>query len=85
VALLPSSTEQVSAILAHCNRQGLAVVPQGGNTGQTGGSVPIYDEVILNVRKMNQITAFDDVNSILSAQAGCVLEDLEHFCDERGF
>lgn len=36
---------QVSQILKHCNSRCLAVVPQGGNTGLVGGSVPVFDEV----------------------------------------
>ena len=67
VALLPQSTEQVSELLKYCNERKLAVVPQAGNTGQVGGSVPVFDEVILNVKKMNNILDFDDVNGILSA------------------
>ena len=50
-----------------------------------GGSVPVFDEVIVNVKKMNQILAFDDVNGILSAQAGCILEDMNDYVLERGF
>lgn len=38
---------QVSQILKYCNSRCLAVVPQGGNTGLVGGSVPVFDEVIL--------------------------------------
>ena len=36
---------QVSQILQYCDSRHLAVVPQGGNTGLVGGSVPVYDEV----------------------------------------
>ena len=36
---------QVSQLLRHCNERQLAVVPQGGNTGLVGGSVPVFDEV----------------------------------------
>ncbi|KAL6990455.1 D-2-hydroxyglutarate dehydrogenase, mitochondrial [Sarracenia purpurea var. burkii] len=43
--LQPSSTEEVSRILKYCNSRCLAVVPQGGNTGLVGGSVPVFDEV----------------------------------------
>ena len=39
--LQPRTTEQVSALLAYCNERGIAVVPQGGNTGLVGGSIPI--------------------------------------------
>lgn len=37
---------QVSQILKYCDSRRLAVVPQGGNTGLVGGSVPVFDEVI---------------------------------------
>lgn len=36
---------QLSQILKYCNSRRLAVVPQGGNTGLVGGSVPVFDEV----------------------------------------
>ena len=55
LVLFPSSTEQVSKILKYCNEQKLAVVPQGGNTGLVGGSVPVFDEIIVNLQKMNKI------------------------------
>jgi FAD/FMN-containing dehydrogenase len=41
--LLPQNTEHVSKILKYCNERKLAVVPQGGNTGLVGGSVPVFD------------------------------------------
>lgn len=40
------SSVQVSQILKYCNSRSLAVVPQGGNTGLVGGSVPVFDEVM---------------------------------------
>ena len=53
--LRPKTTEQISKILKYCNQKKIAVVPQGGNTGLVGGSVPVFDEVILNLSKMNKI------------------------------
>ncbi len=58
--LKPKTTEHVAAILRHCHARHLAVVPQGGNTGLVGGSVPIADEIILSTSAMN-IHAFDQV------------------------
>jgi D-lactate dehydrogenase (cytochrome) len=40
----------------------LAVVPQGGNTGLVGGSVPVFDEVVLSLQNMNKIRGFDNVS-----------------------
>eukprot|EP00392_Amoebophrya_sp_AT5.2_P002630 g2635.t1 len=56
--LRPKTVQQVSKILKHCNARRLAVVPQGGNTGLVGGSVPVFDEVA----------------GVGVFEAGCVLE-----------
>ncbi|XVE82548.1 hypothetical protein DITRI_Ditri16bG0014100 [Diplodiscus trichospermus] len=83
--LQPRSTEEVSQILKYCNSRCLAVVPQGGNTGLVGGSVPVFDEVIVNVGSMNNIISFDKVGGILVCEAGCILENLISFLDNQGF
>jgi len=41
-----------------------------------GGSIPIFDEIIVSVKKMNFVQEFDDVNGILSGQAGCIADNL---------
>lgn len=64
--LCPSNTTQVSQILRHCNSRRLAIVPQGGNTGLVGGSVPVFDEIIVNLKNMNRIEGFNEVSSIVS-------------------
>ncbi|KAJ1288059.1 hypothetical protein BS78_02G059800 [Paspalum vaginatum] len=83
--LLPKSTAEVSKILSYCNTRRLAVVPQGGNTGLVGGSVPVYDEVIVGLAGMDKIISFDNVNGILTCEAGCVLENLSTFVENEGF
>ncbi|KAI9109633.1 hypothetical protein K1719_019263 [Acacia pycnantha] len=83
--LLPQSTEEVSQILKYCNSRCLAVVPQGGNTGLVGGSVPVSDEVIINLSLMNKILSFDKVSGILVCEAGCILENIITFLDNEGF
>ena len=74
--LTPTSTEQVSMILDYCNERKLAVVPQGGNTGLVGGSVPVFDEIVVSTKKMQKIIDFDEESGIITCQAGCVLEVL---------
>eukprot|EP01116_Phalansterium_solitarium_P001986 TRINITY_DN11845_c0_g1_i1.p1 TRINITY_DN11845_c0_g1~~TRINITY_DN11845_c0_g1_i1.p1 ORF type:complete len:517 (+),score=168.60 TRINITY_DN11845_c0_g1_i1:337-1887(+) len=85
VVLRPKTTEQVSRILKHCNKRMLAVVPQGGNTGLVGGSVPVFDEIVLSTALMNSTLSFDDVSGIVVCQAGVVLQALDSFLSERGF
>ncbi|OAA67377.1 D-lactate dehydrogenase 2 [Cordyceps fumosorosea ARSEF 2679] len=81
----PKTTEQVSEILKYCNDRMLAVVPQGGNTGLVGGSVPVFDEVIISMARMNEIESFDDVSGSLVLGAGCVLEVADQYLAERGY
>ncbi|KAG9343555.1 hypothetical protein JZ751_013721 [Albula glossodonta] len=85
VLLRPQSTEEVSQILRYCNERRLAVNPQGGNTGLVGGSVPVFDEIILSTALMNQVMSFDHVSGILTCQAGCVLENLSSYLEEKDF
>lgn len=83
--LRPQTTEEVSQILKYCNSRNLAVNPQGGNTGLVGGSVPVYDEIILSTALMNNILTFDSISGILTCQAGCVLENLSLYLEERDY
>lgn len=55
LVLRPRDTQTVSRVLAHCNARRLAVVPQGGNTGLVGGSVPVHDEIVLSLQRMNRM------------------------------
>ncbi|NXB69781.1 D2HDH protein, partial [Donacobius atricapilla] len=85
VVLKPQTTAEVSQILRYCHEKNLAVNPQGGNTGLVGGSVPVFDEIILSTALMNQVISFDKVSGILVCQAGCVLERLNEYVEQQGF
>ncbi|KAG7225907.1 hypothetical protein INR49_014335 [Caranx melampygus] len=85
VLLRPQTTEEVSQILRYCNSRNLALNPQGGNTGLVGGSVPVYDEIILSTALMNNILSFDSISGILTCQAGCVLENLSLYLEEKDY
>ena len=79
----PGSTEEVSKILKYCNDNMLAIVPQGGNSGLVGGSVPVFDEIVINTSRMNRIRSFDEVSGTFVVDAGCILEVVDHFLAER--
>ncbi|XP_069721343.1 D-2-hydroxyglutarate dehydrogenase, mitochondrial-like isoform X1 [Phaenicophaeus curvirostris] len=83
--LKPQTTAEVSQVLRYCYEKNLAVTPQGGNTGLVGGSVPIFDEIILSTALMNRIISFNKVSGILVCQAGCILEKLNEYVEEQGF
>jgi len=60
--LKPKTTQEVSEILKWCHEKRIGVVPQGGNTGLVGGSVPVNDEVILSLSNLNKVRSFDPVS-----------------------
>jgi hypothetical protein len=63
--LKPSTTQQVSDIMKHCWERRIGVVPQGGNTGLVGGSVPVNDELVLNLGNMSNVRAFDPLSGVV--------------------
>jgi len=79
IVLKPQTTEEVSSILSYCNEHHIGVVPQAGNTGLVGGSVPIFDEVIVSLEAMNKTISFDEINGILVCESGCVLQNLHDY------
>ncbi|KAG2215394.1 hypothetical protein INT45_013583 [Circinella minor] len=85
LCLFPTETSQVSKILKYCNDQKLAVVPQGGNTGVSGGQNPLFDEIIVNMSKMNKIRSFNDISGIAVVDAGVVLESLDNYVAPLGY
>jgi hypothetical protein len=76
--LKPKTTQEVSDILKWCNERRLGVVPQGGNTGLVGGSVPVKDEIILSLSNMNKVRSFDAVSGpLILALSYCLYSLLE--------
>ncbi|KAI9484749.1 hypothetical protein BDB00DRAFT_853609 [Zychaea mexicana] len=85
LCLFPTETTQISKILKYCNEKKLAVVPQGGNTGVSGGQNPMFDEIIVNTSKMNKIRSFDPISGVAVADAGVVLENLDNYLAPLGY
>jgi hypothetical protein len=60
--LKPQTTQQVSEIMRYCYDRKIGVVPQGGNTGLVGGSVPLKDELVISLGNMSKVRSFDPVS-----------------------
>lgn len=75
----PSSTDEVSAVVRICAAAGLAIVPQGGNTGLVLGSIPTEDRpaVVLSLDRMTRVRTLDAGNYALVAEAGCVVKSVQ--------
>ena len=81
---LPDTAARVAAVLALCNEMGVAVVPQGGNTGYCGGATPDDSgaQLLVSLRRLNRIRAVDALNYSLVAEAGCVLADVQRAAEQ---
>ncbi|MEP7081502.1 MAG: FAD-binding oxidoreductase [Chloroflexota bacterium] len=69
----PGSTDEVAAVLRLCADEGVAVVPQGGNTGLVGGSVPRGGEVVLSTTRLNNVGDLDTEAGEITLGAGVTL------------
>jgi FAD/FMN-containing dehydrogenase len=75
----PSSTEEVAAVVRLCAESGVAIVPQGGNTGLMGGATPYNNHagIVVSLGRMNGIIDIDPVGYTMTVEAGCVLQTLQ--------
>ena len=82
----PANTAQVAAVMKLCAETGTPLVPQGGNTGMCGASVPNAggNEVVLSLARMNRILDVDPLNNTLTAEAGCVLANIRQAAADVG-
>lgn len=83
--VLPQTTEEVSAIVKLSDESNLPIVPRGGGTGWYGGSVPNRGGVLLDLRKMNKVRAFDPAARTITVEAGATWQDVTQYADARGF
>ncbi|QNA84957.1 FAD-binding oxidoreductase [Sphingomonas sp. So64.6b] len=76
--LAPDSRDGVAAIVALASDHGVAIVPQGGNTGMVGGATPPADgsALILSLRRLNHIRSLSPADNLVIAEAGVILADL---------
>ncbi len=85
VVVRPHATEEVGAVVAWCAANGVAIVPQGGNTGLVGGGVALDGEITLSLERMNMIESVDPVAGQLVAQAGVTLADVQRAALDAGW
>ncbi len=81
----PGTVEEVAAVLRLCDAGAVAVVPQGGNTSLAGGSVPLAGELVLDLRRLDEIGAVDARTGQVTAQAGVTLARLQRQARDAGW
>lgn len=83
----PGTTREVADVLHTCSALGVAVVPQGGNTGLVGGSVPApgSSSVVLSTRRLDSLGDVDDLSGQVTVGAGATLGDVQRHAKAAGW
>ena len=82
----PALTAEVARIVIYCAERGIAIVPQGGNTGLVGGATPDASGhgIVLSTVRMHSIRHVDAVNDTITVEAGCTLAAVQQAAIEAG-
>jgi FAD/FMN-containing dehydrogenase len=82
----PACTTEVAAVVRACAAHGVPIVPQGGNTGLVGASIPDKSgaQILLSLNRMIRVRAIDPANLTMTVDAGCVLQSIQEAAAARG-
>lgn len=85
LVVLPTSTEQVAAIVRLCNHAKVGIVPYSGGTGVVAGQLSINSDnaIIMSLEKMNNVREILVDDGVIIAEAGCILEDIHTAAQEH--
>jgi FAD/FMN-containing dehydrogenase len=82
----PGSTDEVAAVVRVCAARGVGIVPQGGNTGLVGGSVPGAggDAVVVSLTRLTRVDPVDELAAEVTVGAGVTLARLQQHAARSG-
>ncbi|HYN10641.1 MAG TPA: FAD-linked oxidase C-terminal domain-containing protein [Vicinamibacterales bacterium] len=82
--VFPATTSEVAAIARLCNETRTPLVPRGGGTGYTGGSVPVRGGVVISLERMNRIVEIDEANLLAIVEPNVITGDLQDAVERMG-
>ena len=85
VVVLPSTVDQVAAVLRFCKQLGVKVVPRGAGTSLSGGALPLADGVLLGMAKFNRVLEIDYDNRCAIVQPGVTNLAISKAVEGAGF
>ena len=74
LVLRPGSVAEVAAIAKLANETVTPIVPQGGNTGLSGGQIPLHGEIVVSLNRLDRIREVDPVSNTITCEAGVTLQ-----------
>jgi glycolate oxidase len=82
--VLPGTTEEVAAVVRLCAEYRIPIVPRGGGTGYTGGSVPTQGGIVISLERMNRILEIDEANLLAVVEPNVITGDLQDAVEKVG-
>lgn len=84
LVLQPETTEAVSKIMAYCNEHLIPVTCRGAGTGLSGGALPVYGGVVMDMCRFNKILHLDKRNFQVTTEPGVITQVLQEYVKEQG-
>ena len=82
--VLPSSVEEVAAVMRWCYEHDVALTARGGGTGLAGGAIPVAGGVVIGFERLNKVRQFDPLLWRMHVEAGVTTGDVQRLARESG-
>ena len=82
--VMPSSVEEVAAVMRWCYENDVPLTARGGGTGLAGGSIPVSGGVVIAFERLNRIRQFDPLLWRIHVEAGVTTGDIHRLARENG-
>jgi len=82
--VLPVSTDEIAAILRHCNASRQSVITHGGLTNCVSAVEPNLDDLVLSTEKLHDIVEIDRVGGTAIVEGGAVLQTVQETVAREG-
>src|SRR3954467_13885137 len=82
--VLPSTVEEVAAVMRWCYEHEVPLTARGGGTGLAGGAIPVDGGVVIGFERLNRVRAFDPLLWRMHVEAGVTTADVQHLARESG-
>jgi glycolate oxidase subunit GlcD len=82
--VLPSTVEEVAAVMRWCYENDVPLTARGGGTGLAGGAIPVEGGVVIGFERLNRIRQFDPLLWRMHVEAGVTTADVQRLARESG-
>ena len=82
--VLPSTSEEVAAVMRWCYEHDVPLTARGGGTGLAGGAIPVVGGVVLGFERLNRVGQFDPLLWRIHVEAGVTTGDVQRLARENG-